>query len=119
MAAVASLPADANLTLILGGLDRGVPYGELDAFLLERHRQVRVVILPDSGARMVEQFAISYPSQVLAAIDLDDAVLVANSHAERPGYVLLSPGAPSQNVYRNFEAKSEAFREAVAQLTTG
>ena len=48
------------------------------------------------------------------APDLDAAVAVARASLPRPATVLLSPGAPSYGIYRNFEERAAAFSSAIA-----
>ena len=52
----------------------------------------------------------------IAATSMRDAVLEAR-RALRGGVVLLSPGAPSFDQYKNWEARSEDFRAIVRELT--
>jgi UDP-N-acetylmuramoyl-L-alanine---L-glutamate ligase len=117
MAAVRSFP-ERPITLLLGGYDRGLDYGELAAFLVRRPVQL-VVTLPDSGPRIGGAIraeisragAESVPS-VRDARDLADAVAIARSLLPPGGVVLLSPAAPSYGHYRDFEERGKAFAAA-------
>ena len=112
--ALAAMPADTSVAVIVGGLDRGISYAELDDFLLTDARTVHLVQIPSNGPRIGERFAAVNPSRVHIAEDLTAAV----RHASEldVDVVLLSPGAPSYDFYRNFEEKSAAFRRAVGEV---
>jgi UDP-N-acetylmuramoylalanine--D-glutamate ligase len=48
---------------------------------------------------------------------MDEAVQLARTFLERGGVVLLSPGAPSFDRYKNWEERSHDFTRAVQQRT--
>ena len=50
---------------------------------------------------------------VLEAKDVPDAVCQAKKMAKYGDVVLLSPGAPSYHVYKNFEARGDDFKKAI------
>lgn len=96
-------------TILLGGVDRGYDFTELEATL--RTHGVRTVILfPESGARML----VSEDGfRVLHTDSMDEAVRFAYEYTEQGKICLLSPAAPSYNLFTNFEARGDAFIEAV------
>jgi UDP-N-acetylmuramoylalanine--D-glutamate ligase len=48
---------------------------------------------------------------------MDEAVQLGRTFLERGGVVLLSPGAPSFDRYKNWEERSDDFTRAVQQRT--
>lgn len=99
------------LTVIVGGADRGLDYTPLRDHLAER--EVTVIGVPDSGARIVA--ALDGLPKVRCEVtgDLVEAVRRARRLTPAGGVVLLSPAAPSYGRFRNFEHRSEVFAQAV------
>lgn len=105
---------------IVGGEDRGIDFAVLTEFLLARAPKARLITIPTSGRRVAEGYRAAHPELVEDAESLEAAVAraaqLAAELAEPGTAVLLSPGSPSYDFYRNYEDKSEAFARAVAAL---
>lgn len=101
-----------GVVLIVGGQDRGVDYAPLADHLAE-HPVDAVIGLPPGGPRILEAIAATAVPTQLAA-DMIDAVTRARALAAPGGTVLLSPGAPSYGIYRDFAHRAEVFRAAIA-----
>ncbi|GIJ23793.1 UDP-N-acetylmuramoyl-L-alanine--D-glutamate ligase [Micromonospora lutea] len=99
------------LTVIVGGNDRGVDYTPLREHLAER--ELTVIGIPDSGARIVEALDGLPKVRTELVDDLAAAVQLARQVTPAGGVVLLSPAAPSYGRFRNFEHRSEVFAEAI------
>ncbi|MEH0972002.1 UDP-N-acetylmuramoyl-L-alanine--D-glutamate ligase [Micromonospora sp. CPCC 205546] len=99
------------LTVIVGGTDRGLDYTPLREHLVER--ELTVLGIPDSGARIVEALAGLPKVRTEVVEDLVEAVRRARELTPAGGVVLLSPAAPSYGRFRNFEHRSEVFAQAV------
>lgn len=99
------------LTVIVGGADRGLDYTPLRDHLAER--EITVVGVPDSGARIVAALAGLPKVRCEVTGDLVEAVRLARRVTPAGGVVLLSPAAPSYGRFRNFEHRSEVFAQAV------
>ncbi|MEH0936660.1 UDP-N-acetylmuramoyl-L-alanine--D-glutamate ligase [Micromonospora psammae] len=108
---------DRPLTVIVGGTDRGLDYSPLAEHLAER--EVTVIGIPDSGARIVEALAGLPKVRTELVDDLVDAVRLAREVTPAGGVVLLSPAAPSYGRFRNFEHRSEVFAQAVRDTAAG
>jgi UDP-N-acetylmuramoylalanine--D-glutamate ligase len=118
-ATTASLRAFAGheLTLILGGADRGVDPRGLVEELRGRRPVPRVVLLPPDADRMAGLLAAdagrgsgagqSLPVSVVA--DLTEAVEAAVAMTAPGGIVLFSPGAPTPDGEGGFTARSRQF----------
>ena len=96
------------VTIILGGQDRGQDYAVLAAHI-KAHGKVKVLTLPDNGARIANDID-SVPCHTL-----EEAVAKARATPEG-GVVLLSPAAPSYGHFKNFEDRGEQFRALVSAL---
>lgn len=106
--------ADAPVTLLLGGADRGLSFEPLRAYLPRRagHARVDVVALGPAGRRWLAEGGA--PGVVTRELgDFASALAALN----RPGdasstsaVVLLSPGAPSFDEFASYEERSAAFR---------
>jgi UDP-N-acetylmuramoylalanine--D-glutamate ligase len=96
-------------TLIVGGMDRGINYDELIAFL-PKCGIINVIALPESGHKIAEALTGSRLAVYLAH-DMEDAVKHAVHVTKRR--CILSPAAASYNVYKNFEERGNHFKELV------
>ena len=111
-AVVASLEAlgARDLCVIVGGADRGLDFTPLVDFLAA-HDGIEVVLIGASGRRIAERLG---QEPVLARWHLEDSFAAAARWAHGPGNpagtVLLSPGAPSQDEYRDYVERADAFR---------
>lgn len=113
----AALDADARpAVLIAGGQDRGADWSVLN----ESTTPLRGLVgLPDTGealCRCLVQAGRVAAERVRRADDMEAAVRAAVELAEPGDRVLLSPGAPSYHRFRDFEARGNSFRAAVAAL---
>ncbi|MHA3022162.1 UDP-N-acetylmuramoyl-L-alanine--D-glutamate ligase [Mycobacterium sp. BMJ-28] len=108
VAALRAMPAGDTVALIVGGMDRRLDYRQLDDFLCSGLRRVTLIQAPSNGALIGTRFAEAHPDRTHTADSLEHAVTLA---ADLPGIdvVLLSPGAASYDIYRNYEAKAAAF----------
>lgn len=111
VAAVKAFPDGADC-VILGGMERGIPYDVLADFL--NTGAVRnVILLPDSGYR-IGSMITSPDVNTVRVCDLSEAVSAAAGLAKRR--VILCPAAASYGFYRNFEERGRHFKELVERL---
>jgi UDP-N-acetylmuramoylalanine--D-glutamate ligase len=114
VATVAALEAlGGQVTLLLGGLDRGLdwtPYmGRIKARL-----PASIIGIPDNGPRVIgemRQAGITPPNGLHESENLVDAVELAKELTPQGGLVLLSPGAPSFPQFRDFSDRGRQFTE--------
>lgn len=115
MATQAALRAFAGkkITIIVGGLDRGLdwtPY--MDTF-----RQIQlgaVIAIPDSGARILDTMqaeGIRAERGLHLVSGLEEAVDMASRLTAANGLVLLSPGAPSFPKFRDYRDRGRQFAQ--------
>ena len=115
-AAVAALAGmDRPVVLIAGGDGKGADFTALGRAMAQGTRAV-VVMGADAGA-----VAAVVPADVPVrqAGDMNEAVTLAGGLARPGDVVLLSPACASLDMYRNFEARGDAFRAAVGELARG
>lgn len=112
-AAIAAVEAVGGCdVLIIGGMDRKIPYEKLIDFL-NTGAVKNVILLPDSGWRIARELDTDKIG-VVKAIDMADAVKLAHGRAK--SRVVLSPAAASYGFYKNFEERGKHFKELVNGL---
>jgi UDP-N-acetylmuramoylalanine--D-glutamate ligase len=105
--------ADRPLTLLVGGLDRGIDYAPLVRYLSARRPAVTVVAMGEAGRRIAAGLD-GLPAE--AADDVASAVRIAAKLTPPGGAVLFSPAAASPPEYGSYERRSAAFVDAVREL---
>ncbi|HWD51745.1 MAG TPA: hypothetical protein VG412_05040, partial [Acidimicrobiales bacterium] len=116
-ASVAAFPG-RDLTVILGGADRGIDLGELADSLVAHRPTPKVVVLPPDPERMAAAFrnagsGSSSPVSVETAGDLAEAVARAVALTPSGGVVLFSPAAPTPEGLGGYRQRSREFISAV------
>ncbi len=105
-----------ELTVILGGADRGVDASPLADVLAARAPAPRVVVLPPDSDRVLgllrDRQGGGRIAAVLEADDLEGAVRTACTVTPRGGVVLFSPGAPTPEGGGGYAARSRQFAAA-------
>lgn len=113
MATIEAIKALGNVeTVIIGGMDRGLDYGEFAEFL--NQSSVRnIICMPKTGHGIARELV---PEKVQLVETLDEAVHIANEVTTDGHSVLLSPAAASYGFFKNFEEKGDKFQELVHAL---
>lgn len=103
-------------TVLIGGMDRGIPYDDLEDELAG-HPMLHIILMYASGKRIYRELQKKqYPMErVLLVDDLEEAVMAARQVTEKGKICLLSPAAASYDHFKNFEERGDAFRK----LTVG
>ncbi len=120
--AAARALAPRPVVLLVGGLDRHQDYAPLARYVAAEASVAGVVALPGNGARILESIAAEprppggETTPVERADDLPDAVARARRLVPRGGAVLLSPGAPTGDDFRDFQVRGDAFADCVRAL---
>jgi len=103
------------LTLIAGGQPRPADWQiVIDALLMRK--LTGLVMLPDNGPVVAQKLLdarVIGLKQVRLVNDMPAAVEAAMELSNPGGTVVMSPGAPSFPIYRDFEDRGERFRSAV------
>ncbi|MFN0094818.1 MAG: UDP-N-acetylmuramoyl-L-alanine--D-glutamate ligase [Dehalococcoidia bacterium] len=107
------LSFEEPVVLLLGGRDKNLPLDKLQDVVRERCRAV--VCFGEAGPLYFGALR-GTAKQVELTFSLPDAVAIGRRFAKPGDVVLLSPAGTSFDAYPNFEARGEAFRQAVRGL---
>ena len=108
---------DEPVALIVGGFDRGVDYAPMAEAIAARRQPMVLITMGEAGKRIGDEVTRLAPVILQIAVSsMRDAVSEARNSLEG-GVVLLSPGAPSFDQYKNWEERSEDFTTIVHKLT--
>lgn len=115
--ALKSLP-DTDAVLI-GGMDRGIDYSELIAFL-SACTVPHIILMEATGKRIYEEIQKYYPQfehpdRIKLVYHLDGAVALAKKLCRPQHCCVMSPAAASYGIFKNFEARGEAFAKLVME----
>ncbi len=114
-AALAAYPG-RRIALIAGGHERQQDYDELASLLVSRG-VTTLVTLPVTGARLAEAArSKAVGIDVTEAPDLDNALLMLANKRSQFDTLILSPGAPSYNQFKNFEERGARFVSRCREL---
>jgi UDP-N-acetylmuramoyl-L-alanine---L-glutamate ligase len=121
--AALSVYAGRDITVIVGGHDRGIEYDKLVATLAQGTARA-VICLGVSGERIyagLRATARDRPGVSFSAYrpqSMEEAVAYAKQVTPAGGVVLLSPAAPSYGYYRDFAERGRDFAAKIG-LTAG
>lgn len=109
LAALESLRGRA-VTLILGGHDRGLDWNGF-AQALRTHPPRVIIAQGAAGPRIAQTFRSARLPRIDETADLAAAIEQAKKNTPQGGVVLLSPGAPSFDQFRNYAERGRAFAQ--------
>ncbi|MBA3696374.1 MAG: UDP-N-acetylmuramoyl-L-alanine--D-glutamate ligase [Methylotenera sp.] len=110
-AAIAGLPQ--KVVLIVGGDGKGQDFTPLATSVANN---ARAVVLIGRDAPLIEQVLLETDIPIYQAIDLPEAVNIANKVAQTGDAVLLSPACASFDMFKNYVHRAEVFVNAVTRL---
>jgi len=112
-AAIESLaPREGRIVLIAGGDGKGADFSELRSVVSGRVRCL--VVLGRDGQRLIDELGSEVDA--VKAGDMNEAVKAAAGIAQPGDRVLLSPACSSLDQYTSYEARGDAFIQAVEAL---
>jgi UDP-N-acetylmuramoylalanine--D-glutamate ligase len=118
--AMAALQAfDEPIILLAGGRDKDMVW---DEWARQVHKRVKAVVLFGELAGVLKTHLIVAAKQrtsglsITSVTTMEEAVAAATTLARPGDIVLLSPGGTSFDVYTDFSARGEAFREIVLSM---
>lgn len=104
-------------TLIIGGLDRGIGYDNF-VKMLAKSDISNIICQPETGLYIYEKlFELKLDKNIFYIETMDEAVKKAYEVTEKGKSCLLSPSAPSYNIYKNYEEKSKDYIECVKKYS--
>ena len=95
--------------LLLGGMDKG---GDFRSLLPHTHKYLKTVIA-FGQAKEIILLAVGDAVRSTSAMDLNEALSLAQNYSQPGDIVLLSPGCASFDQFDNFEQRGNHFRELV------
>ncbi|MFS8160157.1 MAG: UDP-N-acetylmuramoyl-L-alanine--D-glutamate ligase [Candidatus Roizmanbacteria bacterium] len=102
-------------TIILGGLDRGYDIKELVS-TLRKSSVENVILFPDLGDKLYTH--LSQKKFIVHQVDnMKDAVKQSYALTANDSTCLLSPGAPSYNMFSGFPDRGDQFKKWVKELS--
>ncbi|MBP3442722.1 MAG: UDP-N-acetylmuramoyl-L-alanine--D-glutamate ligase [Clostridia bacterium] len=103
-------------TLIFGGLDRGIYYDDFVTYL-DECSITNIIGMPETGTKICKALIDKGTKKNVVPVEtMEEAVAAAYEFTSEGKTCLLSPAAPSYNVYRNFEHKGNHYKEIVKKL---
>ena len=116
--AALALYANRQVAVLVGGHDRGLPWDEFSDAMREHAPRAIVTlghgVAGQNGDRihaLLAPLASEGRFALSQARDLDEALSLARAALPDGGVVLLSPGAPSFGLYRDYVARGRRFAE--------
>jgi len=98
--------------LIMGGLNRNLPFDELSCFM----NNVKEIICYGETKEQISEFANKNNINCIMVNDLKEATLKANNDAIGGDTVLLSPACASWDQYKCFEDRGNEFKDIINKL---
>ncbi len=111
-AAIQAIRAMPGPTLLIaGGYDK---HNEFDDWILSFEGKVRYLVLIGQTRDKIAQCAREHGfTEIIYAEDMQEAVQVCASYANRGDNVLLSPACASWGMFKNYEERGRIFKECV------
>lgn len=110
---------DENMTLILGGSDKGHGFGELAEAVVSNKNVNCIILIGEIRKRIAE--ALTKAGFQGSIIDkgqstMDEIVETSFKETSEGGVVVLSPAAASFDMFENYKERGVKFKEAVKNL---
>ncbi|UPG93640.1 UDP-N-acetylmuramoyl-L-alanine--D-glutamate ligase [Luteibacter aegosomatissinici] len=112
LASLAALESvhDGHVALIVGGHDRGLDWSVfVDA--MRKHAPDAIICQGRNGPRIADALEVAGVANVFRATDLAAAVGAARNALHGRGTVVLSPGAPSFDQFKDYADRGKRFAE--------
>lgn len=98
--------------LLMGGLDRNIPFDEISSHLTN----VKTIVCYGETKEKIKEFANKNKVDVIVVDNLIDATKKAYEISEEGDVILLSPACASWDQYKDFEIRGNEFKETVYSL---
>lgn len=103
---------DSVDTLIVGGMDRGYDVKALCQKIIEKKPR-SLILFPDTDEKILKGLLDQSQFNIFKTSKMAEAVKHAFEKTEKGQVCLLSPGAPSYNLFDNFVARGEEFNQQI------
>ncbi len=101
-----------NIILIMGGLDRNIPFDTLSSHL----QNVKCILSFGETKEKINEFASKNHITSMVFNSLEEATIKAYELSEKDDIILLSPACASWDQYKDFEIRGKEFKEIVKKL---
>ena len=98
--------------LIMGGLDRNIPFDEIESHL----KNTKYIICYGETKYKIKEFADKYNVNSFVVENLNEATNKAYELSNEDDVILLSPACASWDQYPDFETRGNEFKEIVNKL---
>lgn len=98
--------------LIMGGLDRNIPFDELSSYL----NNVKVIVCYGETKEKINEFAKINNKECYVLENLEEATKKAYEISEEKDTILLSPACASWDQFNTFEERGNLFKKIVGEL---
>ncbi len=112
-ASIQALEALQDVDVILiGGMDRGIEYDELEEYLSKRE-DVKVIFMYATGKRIHQEMKEKglLREDLYETENLEEAMKLARTLCQKHHTILLSPAASSYDHFKNFEQRGAVFAQ--------
>lgn len=103
---------DTSVILLLGGLDRGLPFDDLKPYM----DHVKAVVCYGETKDKIEEFCKGINIAVTKVDNLEEATKFAYNISEKGDTILLSPACASWDQFKSFEERGKKFKEIINNL---
>lgn len=107
------------LTVILGGYDKKLDYGQLGEVISKKKNMVLVILIGQVAEKIKKALTTAgFKGKILelGKASMGKIVYEAFSNTPKGGVVLLSPAAASFDMFPNYKERGKKFKEAVLAL---
>lgn len=118
MAAIESFEKK-ELTLILGGFDRGVDFNSLGAFISKKNNIKNILLVGQTGKKIKKSLVrhgFSGELFYLGYSPMKEIVGKAYEVAKPGSVVLMSPASTSFDMFKNYKERGDRFEEAIKNI---
>jgi len=118
-AAAAIKAVSGPKVMILGGFDRHLPLSNLvDTITAHSPELMKLLLIGASATRLAKELETAgfHNYQILTVKTMPEIVAAAQRSAKNDDAVVLSPGFPSFDMFRNFEVRGHEFKKAINSL---
>jgi UDP-N-acetylmuramoyl-L-alanine---L-glutamate ligase len=110
-----------NLTLILGGHDRGIDFSEFIKELVKRDNIKTIITIGALADRLAGVIVYeNYKGKLIklgSSISMKEIVKTAMENTQKGEVVLLSPAATSFDMFKDYKDRGDQFQKAVEELS--
>jgi UDP-N-acetylmuramoylalanine--D-glutamate ligase len=114
MVALEALGKDKNITLIMGGVDKGMDFRDLKP-LFEMYVR-NLIILPGDISSKIKKIAQDIDVYEVSSMKEAITKIKCLKNVSKGSVALLSPGAGSRNLFKSFTDRGQKFKEAIFDI---